>query len=209
MVSRSIRSVTAEVDSILGPTPAHYAQPEAVVLRFRRHGRRIVLPVLALIAIAGVAGFWVGRLPEAWMNILAGSGAALGALVLGLIPILAWLAARTTVTTRRVIVRSGLFARHRAEVPLGRVREVRSRRSLGQRLAGSGTIELLHGVEKVELEDVPAVAETAEALQELMERSFVAESRAQQSLAAASAAQPQHLTGSGFGAGERPPFPLG
>lgn len=176
--------MTAEVDSVLGPPPASYSQPEVVVLRFRSHGRRIVFPVVFLIAVAVAAGYWVGRLPEAWMNVAAGAAAALLGLLLGVFPILGWLAGRTTVTTRRVIVRRGLFVRHRSELALARVREVRQRKSLGQRLSGTASIELLHGAERFVLEDVPGAAETTEAMQELMERSFAYESRLQRASAA-------------------------
>jgi membrane protein YdbS with pleckstrin-like domain len=160
--------MTAEVESVLGPAPASYSQPEVVVLRFRRHGRRLVWPVLALLAIAGAAGFWVGALPAAWMNLAAAAGGILLALLLGVLPVFSWLAHRTTVTTRRVIRRQGLFSRQRSEVSLGRVREVRSRRGLGQRVWGAGDIELLHG---------------ADALQELMERNYEHSARVEQRLA--------------------------
>ncbi|WP_075200968.1 PH domain-containing protein [Leucobacter celer] len=193
------RSVTAEVDSILGPAPASYTQPEAVVLRFRRHGRRLVLPVCVLIALAAVAGYWVGALPEFWMNLLAGVAAALVGLVLGVLPVLAWLAHRTTVTTRRVIVRRGLFVHQRSEVALGRVREVKTRRSVLQRLRGAGDIDVLHGAESLRLEDVPGVAVVADALHELMERNYEHATRVQ-----------QHLSGAMPGAAQgAPPDPGG
>lgn len=184
--------MTAEVDSVLGPAPASYAQPEVVVVRFRRHGRRLVLPALVLLVVAAVAGYWVGRFPESWMNLAAAAGAAAAGVLLGIVPILSWMAGRTTVTTRRVIVRSGLFVRHRSELALARVREVRQRRSLGQRLWGTGSIDLLHGAERLVLRDVPGVSDTAEVLQELMERSFAVESRLQR---ASAAALPAHLGG--------------
>lgn len=175
--------MTAEVESVLGPAPASYSQPEIVVLRFRRHGRRLVWPVLALIAIAGAAGFWVGALPAAWMNLAAAAGGILLALLLGVLPVFSWLAHRTTVTTRRVIRRQGLFSRQRSEVPLGRVREVRSRRGLGQRVWGAGDIELLHGAESLTLVDVPGSERVADALQELMERNYEHSARVEQRLA--------------------------
>lgn len=168
---------------MLGPAPASYSQPEVVVLRFRRHGRRLGPPVLALIVIAAAAGFWVGALPEPWMNAAAGLGAGLLALILGVLPVLGWLAHRTTVTTRRVIVRRGLFSRHRSEVPLSRVREVRSRRGLLQRMWAAGDIELLHGPERLRLSDVPGSEGVADALQELMERNYEHSTRMEQRLA--------------------------
>lgn len=164
--------MTQDVDAVLGPAPASYTRPEVVVLRFRRHGRRLVLPVVVLLVVAAASGYWIGALPETWMNLAAAAGAVLIALLLGVFPILAWLARRTTVTTRRVIVRGGFFVRHRSEVALSRVREVRSRRSIGQRMRGAGDIDLLFGTERATLVDVPGVEEVVDALQELSERNY-------------------------------------
>lgn len=72
---------------------------EVSLLRLRRHGRHLALPVLVLVAVAAAAGFWVGGLPEAWMNWLAGLGALALALLLGVGPILSWMTNRTTVTS--------------------------------------------------------------------------------------------------------------
>ena len=180
MVQRPEHSMTAEVESALGPAPASYAQPEVSVLRFRRHGHRLVLPSLVLIVTAWAAGFWIGTLPETWMNIAAAVGAVAIAVLFGVLPVLMWLAHRTTVTSRRVIVRKGLLASTRSELALARVREVRLRRGPLQRLRGSGTIELLHGAEALRLQDVPGAAGVADALHDLMERNFEHATRMQQ-----------------------------
>ena len=156
------------------PRPAEPPiQVESVVLRLRRHGRALTLPVLMLAALAVAAGFWVGALPEAWMNLAAAGGAAALALLLGVGPVLSWLTRRTIITNRRVIARSGVFVQHRSEVPLSRVREVRSRRTLVQRMFGSGDIELVGGVGgSTVLRDVPGFEAVADALQELVEHNF-------------------------------------
>lgn len=153
------------------PEPA--IQVETVVVRLRRQGRRLVLPALLLIALAAASGFWVGALPEAWMNWAAGLGAIALALLLGIGPVLAWLNHRVIVTDRRVILRRGFFVQRRTEVPISRVREVRSRRGPVQRIFGSGDVELLVGAEQpTVLRDVPAPGLLVDALQELIERDF-------------------------------------
>ncbi|MFA5607768.1 MAG: PH domain-containing protein [Leucobacter sp.] len=161
-----------DLDALLGPPPAAYGRPEAVVLRVRRHGRRLILPVLVLFVIAGVAGYWVGALPELWMNLAAGAGTLVLALLFGIGPILAWLTRSVTITSHRVIFRRGVFVRHRSEVSLAKVREVRTRRNPAQRLWGSGSIDLLVGVETIRIPDVPGVQLIADALQELVERNY-------------------------------------
>ena len=153
--------------------PEASIQVETVVVRLRRHGRRLVLPVLVLIALAAASGFWVGALPEPWMNWGAGAGAILLALLFGIGPVFAWLSERVIVTNRRVIMRRGLFVHHRIEVPLGRVREVRLRRGAWQRLFGSGDVELIVGNDApTVVRDVPAPGLLVDAVQQLIEQNF-------------------------------------
>ena len=160
-------------------------QPEAVVeverpiLSVRRQGRILALPVLLLIVLAAAAGYFVGALPEAWMNWAAGLGALAVGLLLGVGPILGWLTNRVTITSRRVIVRRGFFVHRRSEIPLSRVREVRSRRGIGQRMFGAGDLELLVGPDAPTLlRDVPTPDAIVDALQELIEQDYLREGRA-------------------------------
>lgn len=172
MPTRNPQSLTSEVESVLGPAPADYGQQEVVVLRFRRHGRRLVPPVLVLIGVAAAAGYWVGALPQGWMNLAAAGGAIAVALLLGLFPVLGWLTYRTTVTTRRVIQHHGVFSRHRSEVSFVRIREVRTRRTVVQRMFRAGDVDLFVGAERTTITDVPGVLAAADALQELVERNY-------------------------------------
>lgn len=152
--------------------PAAQLAPEEVVVRVRRHGRHLTLPVALLFVIAGVGGFFIGSLPETWMNLVA-AGAALLLIVFGALgPILAWLARRVVITTRRVIVHSGFFVRHRTEVSLARVREVRSKQNPVQRVWGSGDIDLYVGAEATRIPDAPGLNQLHAAVQELSERGF-------------------------------------
>lgn len=157
----------------LGSSPlSQSAEPEVVVLRLRRHGRVLTLPVLLLMAVAGAAGYWVGSFADQWANIAAGVAAALLALLVGIGPIVAWLTRRITITTRRIIFRHGVFVRHRSEVPFARVREVRSRVSLPQRMYGSGNVDLFIGADRTTLRDMPDAVLVHEAMQELVERNY-------------------------------------
>lgn len=157
------------------------AQPlgaETVVARVRRHGRKLVLPVLMLFLVVGFGGFFIGSLPETWMNLVAFAGALLLMVFVGIGPILGWLARRVVITNRRVIVHHGFFVRHRGEVSLARVREVRSRQNLVQRMWGSGDIDLYVGAEPTRIPDAPGAKELHAALQELSERSYDEQVRA-------------------------------
>lgn len=166
------------------PAPPSAAQlgPEEVVVRVRRHGRHLTVPIALLFAVAGAGGFFIGSLSETWMNLVA-AGVALVLVFGALGPILAWLSRRVVITTRRVIVHSGFFVRHRTEVSLGRVREVRSRQNPVQRMWGSGDIDLYVGAEATRIPDAPGLKQLHAAIQELSERGF-----------------DEQVRGSGFGA---------
>lgn len=135
-----------------------------------------MLPIIVLLVLAAAGGYFVGSLPEEWMNLLAGGGGALVALLLGVFPIFSWLSTRSIVTTKRIIVRRGLLVHHRWEVPLSRVREVRMRRGPVQRLFGSGDVLLLTtGDSPFVMRDVPSPGLVVDALHELIEQGYLAE----------------------------------
>lgn len=152
--------------------------PEEIVVRVRRHGRHLTLPVAMLFVIAGAGGYFIGSLPEAWMNWAALAVAALLFVFAAIGPILGWLARRAVVTTRRVIVHHGFFVRHRSEVSLARVREVRSKQNPVQRMWGSGDIDLFVGAEATRIPDAPGLNGLHAALQELAARSYDEQVRA-------------------------------
>lgn len=148
------------------------ATPERVVARFRRHARVLILPVLLLIAVAGVAVYALLVLTEVWQLVAVGAGAVLVVVLGTLLPFLAWLTRRWTLTTRRIIQRSGLFARSRQELQLHRAHEVTVRRTPGQRMFGAGDVRITTAHERpLVLHDVPAPLAVQAALDELIDRS--------------------------------------
>jgi uncharacterized membrane protein YdbT with pleckstrin-like domain len=158
----------AEPPASSAPGPA----PERVVARVRRHGRVLILPALLAIAVAGGAMYAVFALPEAWQRIAAGAGAAVVVLLGCVLPFLAWLTRRWTLTTRRIIVRSGVFTRVRQELLLARAHDVTVRRTPGQRLFGSGDVRVGTVHERpLILRDVPQPMVVQAALDELIDRS--------------------------------------
>ena len=152
--------------------PAAVRGPEEVILRLRRHGRHLFLPVFMLVAIAALAGFYVGSFSEAWQNLLAGGGALALAVLFGLMPILGWLNRRVIVTSERVIASRGVLVRTRSDVSLSRVREIRTQQHLGQRMWGSGDLLLFVGAETRKYQDLPDIEQVRRAVQVLSEESF-------------------------------------
>ncbi len=154
--------------------------PEQIVAQVRLHGRHLALPVVVLFVLAPAAGFFIGWFDALWQNLLV-AVAALVVFVFGVIgPLVQWLTRRITITTHRVISRWGVFTRHRIEVPFTRIRTVSTHRGIGQRILGSGDIELdIADGQNILLPDVPALDAVAEVLQQLVQRSYRAQTRAQ------------------------------
>jgi uncharacterized membrane protein YdbT with pleckstrin-like domain len=145
------------------------ARPETVVARLRPHGRVLAGPVVLVVAVAGLVPFLAPQFREPWeLALVYGLAAIL--LIMGVIlPVVAWLSTSYTITTRRVIVRRGLFVRTRKELLHGRGTEVDLRASGLQPIFGSGDIVLDAGVgQPIALEDVPRSALVQSALVELM-----------------------------------------
>lgn len=150
------------------------APVERVVARVRRHARRLAFPAVLLVALAGGTAFALAMLPELWQQ-LAVVGLAVLVLIVGvLLPYLAWLTRRTTITTRRTILRSGVFVRVRQELLHSRGHDVTVRRTWAQSAFGSGDVRIDTGNERpFVLRDVPNPELVQAALQELMVESRI------------------------------------
>lgn len=152
-------------------TPAPGAPtPELRVARFRGHARRLAWSAAVLIVTAGVCGYFYGNLPaplENWMLLLA---AGIVVLLLVVLPFLRWLAHVYTITTRRVIERSGVLVARRRELAHVRGYTIQVRRGILQRMWGAGTLTLSNGVDPaMRLANVPSVALVHEALVDQVE----------------------------------------
>jgi uncharacterized membrane protein YdbT with pleckstrin-like domain len=147
----------------------------------------LILPVLLLMATAGAATYALLVLPELWQRLAVGSVALLVVLFGCLLPFLAWLTRRTTITSRRIIMRSGVFARERRELLHSRGYDVVVRRTWIQGTFGSGDVRINTGHEHpFVITDVPNPFQVQAALHELMEgaHTLVADRRrADQSMA--------------------------
>ncbi|GGF13943.1 PH domain-containing protein [Subtercola lobariae] len=144
---------------------------ERVVARVRTSARVLFWPTILLIAVAAASGYFLGRLPEAWQNLAATALAVAMFVFLWLLPFVAWLAHRYTVTTRRVIAVRGLFVRERQEVSLRRGFDVTLRRRGLQALFRSGDVTIHSGSEHpLVMRDVPDARLIVSVLTDLSER---------------------------------------
>jgi uncharacterized membrane protein YdbT with pleckstrin-like domain len=163
------------------------APVERVVARVRRHARRLTVPAVLLVGVAGGTAYALAVLPELWQQLAVAGVATLVVLVGVLLPFLAWLTRRTTITTRRTIIRSGVFVRVRQELLHSRGYDVTVRRTWAQSAFGSGDVRINTGHERpFVLRDVPKPELVQAALQELMVESHTQiadHRRAEQSMA--------------------------
>ncbi|MEL4358680.1 MULTISPECIES: PH domain-containing protein [unclassified Luteococcus] len=150
----------------------HLGADEQVVRRMHTHAKALILPVMALLALAPLVGFGLAWLPadaQPW-----GSWALLGVglvLLLGLVvlPILRWWCNTWTLTTRRIIHRQGILTRSGHDLPLTRINDIASERGLIDRVLGCGTLKLTTAAEDpVYLRDIPDVERVHVMLSELL-----------------------------------------
>lgn len=170
-VGQSRRGRSGAPSEAIG-APKRGSTSENVVARMHSSARRLVPSAIAVLAVCGATGYLTGRLPEQWQN-AALPFVALGLVVLvGVLPFLVWLGRVYTLTTRRIVLRSGFVVRRRQEVLLTRGYDVTLRRGPLQAMAGSGDILVNTGAEEpVVLKDVPAASQVQAALNDLMELS--------------------------------------
>lgn len=155
------------------PTAAAHgvvASAEHVIARFRRHGRLLFWPSILLIVVTGLVSYFAGRLPEAWENIAVLTAGALLIIVGFLLPLLAWLSRRYTITTRRIIVRHGFFVHERQELMHSRGYDVSMRQTWLQSAFRTGDVLINTGLERpIVLQDVPNADLVQATLHDLME----------------------------------------
>jgi uncharacterized membrane protein YdbT with pleckstrin-like domain len=154
---------------------------ETVVARLRPHARVLFWPSLVLVALSGGTAYLSSVVREPWQGTaVLGAGAAL-AMLLWLLPLLSWLSHRYTITTRRLVIRSGLLVRQRQEILHSRSVDLVVRQNAVQSLFRSGDVYINTGLEHpVVLRDVPGVDLVQAALTDLMEQNSLPTSRRRQ-----------------------------
>ena len=166
-------SPTCAINGRMALTDGYGVPPaERVVARLRQHARQMFWPSVALIAVCGAASYF-GSAYGGWIALAIWIAALLLAIFLFLLPLGSWLTTRYTVTTRRLIIRRGLFVRERRELLHSRGYTITLRTSWLQGMFRSGTIVIGAMDEKAvaRLRDIPRAEVVTEALHDLMENS--------------------------------------
>jgi uncharacterized membrane protein YdbT with pleckstrin-like domain len=148
---------------------------ERVVLHLHPHWKAMILPVIVLVlAIAAVVAGWV-LLPDGSGGMVGTYAIAAVALVLVLWrtvgPYVVWRTTHYVLTTERVLLQEGVFARHRRDIPLTRVNDHTMNQTLVERLLGCGTLTIESAGERGQtvLADIPHVERVQTTLYELTE----------------------------------------
>jgi uncharacterized membrane protein YdbT with pleckstrin-like domain len=146
---------------------------EYVVVRTRTHGKALIWPSIGLIVLGGLIGSGTAIVPSSFRPVGQIVVAALGSLaVVWLIvrPFLRWLSTTYTITTHRLLTRSGILHRVGKDLPLIRVNDVSYDQSLSDRMFGCGTLEVQTAGENgtVTLVDVPHVEHVHAVMSELL-----------------------------------------
>lgn len=139
------------------------AEDEQLVLVLRRHVKALFVPFLVLVVVVALAVTLVLVTPDGdaqpW---LWGVVAVVALVVLArwvFWPFLVWRYTIHAVTTRRLILRSGVFHRQGHDMPLSRMNDVSFEHTLWERLLGCGTLVVESAGERGQLmlNDIPKV----------------------------------------------------
>ncbi len=146
---------------------------EHVVLHTRTHAKALILPATALVLVGAGVGAGAALVPSGARPV---GQAAIG--VVGLLlavwwclsPFLRWRTTTYTLTNRRLVTRSGIVNKVSKDLPLSRVNDVSSERSLADRVLGCGTLNVQTASEAglISLVDVPDVAHVHQTMTELL-----------------------------------------
>ena len=146
---------------------------ESVVVSMRTHVKALLGPALLLIVVAALAGF-LATLPSGDLSVVLQAviwGVAALVVVWWVVrPFLRWLTTTYTLTTRRLITRSGIVTRRGHDIPLIRVSDVAYERGLLDRLLGCGTlvVSVASDQGRVLLHDIPQIEQVHLRMSELL-----------------------------------------
>lgn len=135
------------------------ADDEKLVLVLRRHIKVLFVPFLIFVGVAVLIGLSFLIPGQPWVQLAVG---ALGLVVLAkwsLWPLIVWANTTYAITTRRLIIRTGVLNRSGHDMPLSRLNDVSFSHNIIERMLGCGTLVVESAGEQgqLRLEDVPKV----------------------------------------------------
>jgi uncharacterized membrane protein YdbT with pleckstrin-like domain len=150
-------------------------EDEHVVATMRTHVKALLMPAVWLILVAALAGyassFTTGKAQPLQLALVWGVAVVVLAWLVGK-PFLRWLTTTYTLTTRRLISRTGILNRRGHDIPLSRISDVAYEHGLVDRVLGCGTLLVSDASERgtVRLHDIPHVEQVHLQLSDLLYR---------------------------------------
>jgi uncharacterized membrane protein YdbT with pleckstrin-like domain len=119
---------------------------EEVVRHLHPHWLTVFWPIVAFLALVGVASFGAALVPYGdqqarWRLVIVALALVL-ALVLVAVPLLRWRTTHYVITTHRLLFRTGILSRHGRDIGLSRITDVSYRQTLWDRIINSGTVSI-------------------------------------------------------------------
>jgi uncharacterized membrane protein YdbT with pleckstrin-like domain len=143
---------------------------EKIVVDTRTHPKALLLPILALVVFLAIGVVVQTAVDQGTVTLIVWIVAAIGIIWFFIRPLLIWLTATYTITTRRLITRHGVITRRGHDIPLTRVSDVAYEKDLIDRMLGCGTLVIsdasTHG--QVALPDIPHVEDVQRKLNDLL-----------------------------------------
>ena len=143
---------------------------ESIVVDTRTHPKALLFPLLMLVVFLAIGTFVQKEVDQTEVNWTVWALMAVGIVWFVIRPVLIWLTATYTITTRRLITRHGVITRRGHDIPLTRVSDVAYEKDLIDRLLGCGTLVIsdasTHG--QVALPDIPRVEDVQRKLNDLL-----------------------------------------
>jgi uncharacterized membrane protein YdbT with pleckstrin-like domain len=138
------------------------ATGEEIVMHKHPHWKMLVGPVFVLLVVVAAASYLAalvgGQSWAPWARLVLGVVALALVLRFTVAPVIRWRTTHFVVTSRRILVREGLFSRRGMDIPMSRINSVEFRQSLFERLLGVGTLVVESASdEPLEFHDIPGV----------------------------------------------------
>jgi uncharacterized membrane protein YdbT with pleckstrin-like domain len=152
------------------------ADDEELVVDTHPHWKALLVPAIAVPVVVGVASWGVFVMASfsgrQYAQIAVVVVAVLLLVWLSLLPWLRWRTTRFIVTSRRVVIRSGVISRTGRDIPLTRVNDVTFTHGLLDRMLGCGTLLIESGGERGQLvvNEIPHVEKVQRQLSDLVEQ---------------------------------------
>lgn len=146
---------------------------ETLVLCLRPHVKVLTGPVAVLLVVSAVAGLAFGYMPsgfaQPWLRLAIAIVAGLVLLRWTFWPFLVWWNTVYAVTTRRLVIRRGVFSRQGHDMPLTRLNDVSFEHGMVERMLGCGTLVVESAGERgqIQLTDIPRVERVQRTLYQL------------------------------------------